>query len=232
MGLNTYLPALLLAATLAGAGCRLAHAAPPAPPPAPTAPQDITEGVVQRYLTTPYGELNGLRLQDGRIVQFGPLMAPSAREAAAVGDRLRIIGHTGADGAIHAAALLNLATGKSADDQPPGARAAPPPPLGHALQRYEAAGTIDAVLRGPRGEANGVILADGSIIYFRPDLWRGALVPGQPFAAIGIGTRSPQGLAMEAIATGADLASARLQASDSIVAPPPPRPPAPISHAN
>jgi hypothetical protein len=230
------LPALLLVATLASAGCRVARAGPPVPP-AASAPQTIAEGVVQRYLTMPYGELNGLRLKDGRIVQFGPLMAPSVRDAAAAGDRIRIFGHAGADGTIHASTLLNLASGITAGDQPPnphGPPAAPPDAMpGPALQRYEVAGIIDAVLRGPRGDANGVILADGGIVYFRPDLVRDPLAPGQPFAAVGIGSRGQQGLAMEAMATGADLASARQKAGAAAAdAVPPPRPQNPNPHAN
>ncbi|MYM84557.1 hypothetical protein GTP44_21725 [Duganella sp. FT50W] len=222
MQLRTHAPALLLAATLIGVGCQSARAAPPPPPPPPPAPSAVAEGVLQRYLSTPYGELNGLRLRDGRIVLFGPPMAQSVREAAAVGDPLRVIGHSGPDGVLHAVVVLNLASGRRASEQPPGA-APPPPPAPRALQRLTAAGTIDAVLHGPRGEANGVLLTDGALIYFRPELASGPLSPGQPFTAIGIGTKGAQGLAMEAVGVGADPATAR-QAASAAPGIPPPKP--------
>lgn len=159
-----------------------------------------------RHLTTPYGDPNGLRLADGTLVLFSPHLGARVG-AAAPGDRVRVIGHVGPDGALHAIALVNLVSGASVGDQPPATPASPP--ARKALQRLEAAGIIDLVLRGPRGEANGVILTNGDIVYFRPDLVRARLAPGQPFAAVGIGTRGAAGAALEAIAAGPDLATAR-----------------------
>ncbi|MYM34607.1 hypothetical protein GTP38_09675 [Duganella sp. FT94W] len=224
MPLRTHVPALLLAATLVSVGCQSARAAPPTPP-APPAPSAVAEGVLQRYLSTPYGELNGLRLRDGRIVLFGPPMAQSVRAAATVGDAIRVIGHSAPDGVLHAVVVLNLTSGRRASEQPPGA-----PPAPRALQRLTAAGTIDAVLHGPRGEANGVLLTDGALIYFRPELASGPLSTGQPFAAIGIGTSGPHGLSIEALGVGADLADARQAASAASGIPPQPKEPPPHAH--
>lgn len=206
---------IALAVSLAGLGLTEVHAAPPPPPAPPSStamPAVTVDGEVARYLTTPYGDPNGLRLIDGTLVLFAPHLGVRLSAAIAPGDRVRVSGQAMADGAVRAVSLVNLSTGATLDDAPAGpppARAKPRAPL----QRLEAAGIIDLVLRGPRGEANGVILSDGGVIYFRPDLVRAAPARGQPFAAIGIGTRGAAGVALEAIVTGADLATARAAAN-------------------
>ncbi len=198
----------------------------------------MADGVVQRYLHTPYGEVNGLRLADGVLVLVSPYMASSVTDTAPIGAHIRIVGQTAPDGAVRAAALINLGTGKSTDA---GNVPAPPPlpPLRPALARCEVDGFVELVLHGPRGEANGVILTDGNIVYFRPDLAPPGLAPGRPFAAIGIGTETPSGLAMEAIVAGADVAAVRAEAAAATVfnrltapVPPPALAPPPTHHAN
>ena len=213
---------MALALALSGLCLGEARATPPPPPrgPSATAPAPVAEGVVARYITTPYGDPNGLRLADGTLVLFPPHVAARIGGAAAPGDRVRVIGLVTDDGVIRAAALVNLSSGASVGDEPPGPPV--PPAARPSLQRLESAGTIDVVLRGPRGEANGVILANGDIIYFRPDLVRTRLAPAQPFAATGIGTRGAAGISLEAITVGADLSAARAATRDVPARPSPP----------
>lgn len=190
---------LRLAVLLFAGAAGLAQAAPPG-----LGPDSAVEGVVQRYLTTPYGGVNGLRLREGRIVLFGPPMAPDVVATAPPGARVRVIGQSLPDGALRATTVVNLATGAVADDTPDRA----PPPAVHApLVQCEAAGVVETVLHGPRGDANGVILLDGTLVYFRPGLAQPG--PGQPFAATGIGTANQCAMALEAIVVGADLATVR-----------------------
>lgn len=227
--------AALIIAWIAGApGAALA--APPAPAPV-LAPADVADGVVQRYLHTPYGEVNGLRLTDGVLVLMSPPMASSVADTAPIGAHIRIAGQTAPDGVVRAEALINLGTGKSTD----AGNGPAPPPVRPALARCEVDGFVELVLHGPRGEANGVILTDSSIVYFRPDLAPPGLAPGQPFAAVGIGTETPSGLAMEAIVAGADGAAVRAEAATATVfnrltapapAPAPPRAPPSTHHAD
>lgn len=66
---------------------------------------------------------------------------------------------------------------------------------------------MDAVLTGPRGEANGVILGDGSIVRFPPESLRLSIQPGAAFAAAGMGTRNEFGTSLEAVSMGASLAA-------------------------
>lgn len=213
--------AFTLALSLAGLGIAEVHAAPP--PPLSATPAVTVDGEVARYLTTPYGEPNGLRLAEGTLVLFAPHLGSRLAATVVPGERVRVIGQSSADGAMRAVSLVNLSTGATLDDAPAGpppVRAKPRAPL----QRLEAAGAIDLVLRGPRGEANGVILSDGGVIYFRPDLVNTAPVRGQPFAAIGIGTRGASGVAIEAIVTGTDLTAARAAINSKAGTPPPPPP--------
>jgi len=216
---------MALAVALSGFCLGEARAAPPPPPRAPsaTAPAPVAEGVIARYLTTPYGDPNGLRLADGTVVLFAPHVAARIGGAAVPGDRVRVIGQVADGGVIRAAALVNLSSGASVGDEPAG----PPAPLAPRLplQKLESAGSIDVLLRGPRGEANGVILTNGDIIYFRPDLVRTRLAPAQPFAATGIGTRGAAGVSLEAITIGADLPTARAGTRDVPARPAPPSPP-------
>ena len=222
--------ALALAVALSGLCRGEASAAPPPPPRGPlaTVPSQapVAEGVVARNLTTPYGDPNGLRLADGTLVLFPPHVAARIGGAAAPGDRVRVIGQVADDGVIRAAGLVNLSSGASVGDEPSG----PPAPLAArpSLQRLESAGTIDVVLRGPRGEANGVILTNGDIIYFRPDLVRAPVAPAKPFAATGIGTRGAAGISLEAITVGADLSAARAATRDVPARPARPSPPGPL----
>jgi len=81
-----------------------------------------------------------------------------------------------------------------------------PPHLRMAgLQTQQAQGRIEAVLTGPRGDANGVILSDGAIVRFAPHALQQPLQPGQLFAASGLGTRNAHGTSLEAISMGASL---------------------------
>lgn len=211
---------MLATALLAVCGWSRALAAPappgrPPPPPAlATAPAEaVIDGVLARYLTTPYGEANGLRLDNGVLVLLPPHLATRLTAFAAVGARMRVMGRMAADGVLRASALFNLDSGASLTGGP-GANPRPPAgptahPLRATLQSYSVAGVIELVLHGPRGEANGVLLRDGSTVYFRPDLASSiTLAPGQPFAASGIGTRTVAGLSIEAIAVGANAAPA------------------------
>ena len=166
------------AALWLGASALNAHAAPPLPAHGPGAPhaamphaQAVLESPVARLLTNPYGEVDGLRLTDGTVVRFPPHMADALTTAVKVGDTVRIIGRSEAGGAVKADAIVNTATGQTVYDQPPEpGRARPMPPhLRMAgLQTQQAQGRIEAVLTGPRGDANGVILSDGAIVRFAP----------------------------------------------------------------
>lgn len=186
---------------------------PPLPPPLATGlppAQAVAQGQVQRLLINPYGEVDGLRLADGTLVNFPPHMADALTAAVQPGDAVRVIGRVQAQGMVQADAIVNTASGQTVYDQPaPPGEAPPLPPHERAqrLQPQQVEGRVDAVLTGPRGEANGVILADGSIVRFPPQSLRLPVQPGAAFAAAGLGTRNAMGTSLEAVQLGTSLSA-------------------------
>lgn len=197
------------------------HAAPPDPsagrPWPPTHPpvsgpaaQSVVQGEVQRMMTNPYGEVDGLRLTDGTIVKFPPHRADALTAAVKTGDAVRVIGRPEAPGTVKADAVINAATGQTVYDQPPPIGEGRPLPAhlrARRLQLQQVQGRVEAVLTGPLGEAHGVILTDGSIVRFPPGNLRLPVQPGAPFAAAGLGTRNTFGTSLEAVSMGTSLSA-------------------------
>ncbi|MDF3835392.1 hypothetical protein P3W85_20885, partial [Cupriavidus basilensis] len=214
---------IAMSAALAFGLCSLsAHAMPPGPapdlPPAPPqrldAPglmgQYAVEGQVQRMLINPYGEVDGLRLSDGTIAKFPPHMADALTATVKVGDAVRIIGQAQARGTIRADAIVHTGSGRTVYVQPPPVgedRVLPPHLRAQRLQPQQVEGRVETVLTGRRGEANGVILSDGSIVRFPPESLRLSVQTGAPFAASGLGTRNAFGTSLEAISMGTSLSA-------------------------
>ena len=234
MNRSTFLPRSLAAisalALLGSMMATQAQALPPAPPPGPvpaagplappappatydaamTAQAPITEGRVSRLLINPYGEVDGLMVGERTVVKFPPHLSQTLQNAVKPGQSVRVFGEGEAAGVSKADAIVNLANGQTVIDRPPAFDANPPlPPHLRAaqLRQLSVRGKIAMVLTGPRGEANGVILDDGSIVRFAPDSLRTSLEPGAPFAANGLGTRNSVGTAIEAIDAGASADS-------------------------
>lgn len=212
---------IALSAAIAFGLCTLStQAAPPAPPrpPAPAAQpdgappmgQDRAQGQVQRMLINPYGEVDGLRLTDGTIVQFPPHMANALTSTVKAGDAVRVVGRAHSSGMIKADAIVNTDSGSTVYDQPPPVgeeRGLPPHLRAQSLQPQQVEGRVETVLTGPRGEANGVILDNGSIVRFPPDGVTLSLQAGAPFAASGLGTNNAFGTALEAVSVGTSLSA-------------------------
>jgi len=172
--------------------------------------QSVVEGQVQRMLINPYGEVDGLRLSDGTIVKFPPHMADALTATVKVNDAVRIIGRAEARGTVRAYAIAHSGTGQTVYDQPPPVgegRPLPPHLRAQRLQPQQVEGRIEIVLTGPHGEANGVILSDGSIVRFPPESLRLSVQTGAPFAASGLGTRNVFGTSLEAVSMGTSLSS-------------------------
>lgn len=209
----------LFLSAAAAAACTMsitATAAPPLPPPGAVPPppgalaSPVVQGQVQRMLINPYGEADGLRLVDGTIVRFPPHMSEALAAAVRPGDNVRVTGRPEAGRTVSADVIVNVASGQTVQDQPPtlgGPRPVPPHLRAQSLQPQQVEGRVDTVLTGPRGEANGVILADGAIVRFPPDSLRVPVQPGAPFAASGLGTRNAMGTSLEAVNVGTSLAA-------------------------
>jgi hypothetical protein len=186
-------------------------ALPPAPAPltAMAEQSPAAQGRVSRMLINPYGEVDGLRLADGAIIKFPPHMAAELIAAVKPGQMVRVFGRIEARGSVEADSIVNMTTAQTVFNQPPlaGVRRLPPHLRAQSLQTQKVEGRIDTVLTGPRGEINGVILADGSVVRFPPDSARLSMQQGAPFAASGLGTRNVYGTSLEAVRMGPSLSA-------------------------
>lgn len=189
----------------------LPDALPPAPAsrfspdPARPMPAPVVAGRVTRMLINPYGEVDGLLLDERLVVKFPPHLSRRLTDAVAPQQQVRIFGIAETPQVIRADAIVNAATGQGVVDVPPALDSdAPLPPHLRAAQlsQLSVRGKISLVLTGPRGEANGVLLDDGSIVRFAPDSLPFRPDPGMPFAASGMGTRNSYGTAIEAVSAG------------------------------
>ena len=171
------------------------------------APDDLpaSTGRVAQYSLTPRGDVDGLILEDGTEIHLPPHLGPQLIQVVKPGDVVAIRGlRARAIPMVQAVEITNQATGRSVTDSP-GAPAAPPPDLG-TLHPISVAGTIRSQLHGPKGDLNGVLLSDGTMIHLPPgDAARLAslLQPGAPLAVVGNGLSSPLGQVVAATRIGA-----------------------------
>lgn len=183
---------------------------PPPPAPAPIAAQQqsaVATGTVSRFVINPEGDVDGFLLADGSLVHFPPHMGSQLVSVIHQGDAVRIAGFRDGAGNITAQQIANERTSQQVVDQPPPVDAlrAPPALRGAGLVRLSAKGTVARVTTAPRGEPDGVMLRDGTIIKMPPPVaqqFANLLRPDVVVAATGYGTRNQYGEALQAIAFG------------------------------
>jgi len=171
---------------------------PPAPPPDPSSAVETTiGGTVRSFSYGPAGDVNGVVLDRGTEIHVPPEQTNQLNSLAAIGARIQATGwiHTGPQGDSHldATTITNLNNQTSLTFQtplpPPGPGVPPPPPAPTAppvppLQPpvapaaspaapSSAESTIIDVVRsfnyGPAGEVDGVVLRQGTVVYFPPE---------------------------------------------------------------
>ena len=183
---------------------------PPPPAPAPIAAQQqsaVATGTVSRFVINPEGDVDGFLLANGSLVHFPPHMGSQLVSVIHQGDAVRIAGFRDGAGNITAQQIANERTSQQVVDQPPPVDAlrAPPALRGAGLVRLSAKGTVARVTTAPRGEPDGVMLRDGTIIKMPPPVaqqFANLLRPDVVVAATGYGTRNQYGEALQAIAFG------------------------------
>ena len=160
------------------------------PPPMPE-----TKGKVAQYSITPRGDVDGFILVDGTEVLIPKHTSTRLVFSVRPGDAVTIQGlKTGASAAITAVAVINDATGAVVFTD----RHAPPQHLDHE-------GRIKQQLHDPKGNLNGVLLEDGTIVRMPPpDAERiaGGLGVGQPLYVRGDGHSSTLGTMVAAREVG------------------------------
>nr|WP_328698906.1 hypothetical protein [Burkholderia sp. 8Y] len=186
--------------------------APPRPGAAPTPLADAastatTQGTVARFLTNPDGDVDGFMTDDGTLVRFPPHMSAQLTSVVRRGDRVQVIGRRDGDGSFAAQRIVDTPSGRQVIDEPPmrGAPAWPRDARAEGLSRLSAQGQVARVTSAPRGEPDGVILSDGTVIKLTPPVAQRfpALVrAGARVSAQGYGTRNQYGTALQATAFG------------------------------
>lgn len=163
-------------------------------------------GKVAQYDVTPRGDVDGLIFEDGTEVHFPPHLGSQVVAVAKPGDLVTVRGLKARVLPLVEASLIeNDASRQSAVDIPgagPPPRGPKPPQDGQIL---EARGTIKMQLHGPRGELNGVLLDDRTMVHLPPpeaDRLSATLAPGNPLFVRGDGVANVLGRSIAAQAIG------------------------------
>jgi len=188
-------------ALLGAEGICLAQNAPPAsqtllydPPQLP-----VRQGQVQQFTVTARGDIDGLILTDGTEVKTPPRLSTAMAYAIKPGDTITIHGlHAAALPLMQAVSITDDITGRSVVDAGP-ARPGDGPgagPVAPSAALTEVQGRIRMPLHGPRGDVNGALLEDGTVLRLSPpeaDRLRTLLQPGQTVVVEGIELANPVG---------------------------------------
>jgi hypothetical protein len=207
---------ILLAATLlaGGVGAAVAQNAAAYDP----SQLPAIQGKVAQYSLTPRGDVDGLILVDGTEVHLPPHLGTQLVCAVKQGDAVTIRGlRARAIPMVQAMSIKNDATGSTVTDTDVGG----PPSPRDAQQALSARGRIKAQLHGPRGDLNGALLEDGTIVRLPPpeaERLALTLTAGAPIAVQGNGFEGTLGRVIEARSIGPDAAHLAQVAT-------PPRPP-------
>jgi hypothetical protein len=153
------------------------------------------KGTVAQYVLTPRGDVDGLILTDGTEVHLAPHLSTQLVFAVRPGDAVTIHGlKARAVPMVAAASVTNDATHVTVTFVGP-----------HEDGPAEAQGKIKQQLHGPRGDLNGVLLEDGTVIRLPPpeaSKLGDQLAVGQTVYARGIGVSNPLGHLVLARAIG------------------------------
>jgi hypothetical protein len=189
-------------------------------PPVTTATFDLSQlpafkGTVQQFTTTPRGDIDGLILTDGTEVKTPPHLTAAIAAAIKAGDVVTIRGLKAASILLVAASsVTNDATGVAVVDSGPGGSGkkagwpkAGPRPVIEGIAT-EVQGKVKAVLHGRKGELNGALLEDGTVVRLPPHeaaRLASLLVAGQTVAVRGTLSTNAYGKLIEVRALGASL---------------------------
>jgi hypothetical protein len=188
-----------------------------------------TPGKVAQYSLTPRGDVDGLIMVDGTEVHLPPHLGTQLVYAVKPGDTVTVRGlRARAIPMMQALSISNDATGITVTTNGPGG---PRGPRG-AEQPLIAEGHIKAQLHGPKGDLNGALLEDGTIVRLPPaeaQRIAGNLTPGAPLYVQGNGFAGPLGRVIEATSIGPNQGQLAQIAAPPVPPGPGHRPPPPPS---
>lgn len=224
----------LLPLGLTAAGTGFAQAPPAAMPDPPSngmSPTPLYDpaqlpsftGRVQQLTLTPRGEIDGVILSDGTEVKTALPLSTSIAYSIKPGDTVTIHGlRAAAIPLIQAISITDRTNGRTIvdDGSSPGPGRRPPAPNAVEPRLAEVQGPIRMNLHGPRGEINGVLLTDGTMLRLPPDAavnLATLLQPGRTVIAQGDEVSSPIGKVLEV----REIGTSRNQLTPVEVLPPP-----------
>ena len=185
----------------------------------------VVQGNVSQYLMNSDGYVDGLLLSNNTIIRFPPHLGQVLTQTVSLQDVVRVEGFFESPGILHASSIIDLQSQRSVVDTPPSSRyPRPPRPGSVARHALSASGTIRVLTHGKRGEVNGVVLSDGTVIHFPPPVgmqFTALLREGNALAATGNGISNQYGRSLEATAIGPSMSQLETIALDSGVKPTP-----------
>ncbi len=191
------LGALLTATTLTAGAAVYGQAGPPM---WDSSQLPETKGTVKQYTLTPRGDVDGLILNDGTEVKLPPHLTAQIVFAVKPGDAVSVRGlKARALPLIDAASVTNFVTGITVNDN------GPPGGPGRTITETTLTGRIAAALHGKRGEVNGALLDNGTILRLPPpeaERMQSLLQPGQSVAVRGASLVTPLGTVVDVRAIG------------------------------
>ena len=108
-------------------------------------------------------------------------------------------------GTVHATKITNPASQQSVVDTSPSPQNPPPGSGQKGRQPISATGAIQVLTHAARGEIDGAVLDNGTIVHFPPPVgtqYANLFQVGAPLAAVGYGTINTYGRSLEATSIG------------------------------
>jgi hypothetical protein len=163
------------------------------------------EATASRLLINPFGDVDGVLLDNGTIVTFPPHMGEQLAAAVRAGDTLLIKGYPEKPTQIKGYVIVNKRSNQTVAVQPKPKPAAKIPKhlRSIGLKEMSAEGEVRHVRYGGHGDVNGLILSDGTILRFPREIahrFAGLFQVGQRIVASGYGTENEFGRAIEVTA--------------------------------
>lgn len=162
-------------------------------------------GIVERFITTPDGDVDGFILEDGMQIRFPAHMSTTVTDRVSPGDSVAVKGYESTSSVMWAKQIV---TPKNANEimitsAAKGKLIAPKKEakaLHKNIDSITVRGEIDTLLQEPSGEVSGFVLTEGSIVRLPADI-RSPAQPydvGQYVEVIGYGIENKFGRSVEA----------------------------------
>lgn len=179
---KTWLAAALVPCLLAVSAESLQAKGPRGEGPRGEGPRDesprTVRGKVERMTTAPKGEVDGAVLDDGTVLHWPPHLEDRFAGVVKPGARVEVEGdmRTGREGEtrLEVRKLTNADTDATVENDEPGRGRkrpkGPPPPPRPEGRAESVQGRVERITTAPRGEVDGAVLDDGTVLHWPPHL--------------------------------------------------------------